>query len=143
MERPSKETSAKINERQSICSLVINTVHHSSTKSINFVKSKEVVSLILQILNSKAYMHYQDTYLGILVKYVLSKNTNHGNITTEQWKELLKVCTKLYKKPHLNTHIVLDALNLIVEHSFFYTNLFSYVKALLLFLGTFCLIQNI
>ncbi|XP_012222718.1 serine-protein kinase ATM isoform X2 [Linepithema humile] len=133
-ERLSKETTAKNKERQTICGLVINTVRHSNMKSVNLLKSSEIVSLILQILNSKVYVHYQDTYLRILVKYVLPKNTNHGNITTEQWRELLTACTKLYKKPHLKNHIVLDALNLIVEHSFLHTNLLSHVKVLLLFL---------
>lgn len=141
-ERPSKETTAKNNERQIICRLVINTMLHSNMKSVNLLKSSEIVSLILQILDSKVYVHYQDTYLGILVKYVLSKNANYGNITTEQWRELLTVCTKLYRKPHLKNHIVLDALNLIVEHSFLHTNLLPQVKALLLFLGIFCLIKN-
>jgi len=112
-------------------------MRYSNVKTANLLKSNEIVSFILQILNSKIYVHYQDTYLGILVKYVLPKNTNHGNITGEQWQDLLLVCTKLYGKPHLEKHIVLDALNLIVEHSFLHTNLLPHVKALLLFLGMF------
>lgn len=92
--------------------------------------------MILQILDSKIYVHYQDTYLAILVKYILPKSTNHNNITAEQWRELLIVCRKLYKKAHLKKHIVLDALQMIVDHSFLHTNLISHVKNLLLFLGT-------
>jgi len=134
-ERPSKETSTKNNERQAIISLVINTIRHSNEKSTNLLRSSEMIPMILQILNNKIYIHYQDAYLGILVSYILSKNTNHNNITAEQWKELLIVCTKLYKKLHLKKHIVLDALQMIVEYSFLHTNLLFYIKNLLLFLG--------
>jgi len=112
-----------------------DTIRRASEKSADFLKSSDIVSRILQILDSKVYVHYQDTYLGILVKYILPKNIYHRNIMPEQWRELLKVCTKLYKKAHLQSHIVLDALQMIVDYSFLHTNLFFYVKDLLLFLG--------
>jgi len=134
-EKPSKETNAKNNERQSLSSLVIDTIRRSNERSAEFLRSSEIVAIILQILDSKVYVHYQDTYLGILVKYILPKSTNHSNITTEQWRELLIVCTKLYKKTHLQSYIVLDALQMIVDYSFLHTNLLPHVKNLLLFLG--------
>ncbi|KYQ49759.1 Serine-protein kinase ATM, partial [Trachymyrmex zeteki] len=133
-EKPSKETNAKSSERQSNCGLMKDTIRRASEKSADFLKSSDIVSRILQILDSKVYVHYQDTYLGILVKYILSKNIYHRNIIPEQWRELLKVCIKLYKKAHLQSHIVLDALQMIVDYSFLHTNLFFYVKNLLLFL---------
>lgn len=113
---------------------MIDTIRRASEKSAKFLKGSELVAIILQILDSKIYMHYQDTYLGILVKYILPKTTNHTNIKTEQWKELLIVCTKLYKR--IKSHIVLDALQMIVDYSFLHTNLFPHVKNLLMFLGT-------
>jgi len=112
-------------------------MRRASEKSADFLKSSDIVSRILQILDSKIYVHYQDTYLGILVKYILPKSIYHRNIMPEQWEELLKVCTKLYKKAHLQSHIVLDALQMIVDYSFLHTNLFFYVKNLLFFLGAF------
>ncbi|EGI58185.1 Serine-protein kinase ATM, partial [Acromyrmex echinatior] len=133
-EKPSKETNAKSSERQSICDLVKDTIRRASEKSADLLKSSDIISRILQILDSKVYVHYQDTYLGILVKYILPKSIYHRNIMPEQWRELLKVCTKLYKKAHLQSHIVLDALQMIVDYSFLHTNLFFYVKDLLLFL---------
>ncbi|KYM98451.1 Serine-protein kinase ATM [Cyphomyrmex costatus] len=133
-EKPSKETIAKSSERQSLCELMTDTIRRASEKSAEYLKSSDIVSRILQILDSKIYVHYQDTYLGILVKYVLPRSTNHRNIMPEQWEELLKICTKLYKKTHLQSHIVLDALQMIVNYSFLHTNLFFYVKDLLLFL---------
>jgi len=114
---------------------VIDTIRRSNERSAEFLRSSEIVAIILQILDSKVYVHYQDTYLGILVKYILPKSTNHSNITTEQWRELLIVCTKLYKKTHLQSYIVLDALQMIVDYSFLHTNLLPHVKNLLLFLG--------
>ncbi|XP_024884976.1 serine-protein kinase ATM [Temnothorax curvispinosus] len=131
-ERPSKETAAKNNERQHLNNLVIDTIRRASERSAEFLRGSEIVGIILQILDSKVYDHYQDTYLRILVKYILPKSTNHSNITTEQWRELLTVCTKLYKK--LKSHIVLDALQMIIDHSFLHTNLLPHVKNLLLFL---------
>ncbi|EZA54785.1 Serine-protein kinase ATM [Ooceraea biroi] len=133
-ERGGKETNIKNNERQAIMSLVINTIRHSNEKSTELLKSSEVIPMILQILDSKIYIHYQDAYLGILVTYILSKSTNHSNIAAEQWKELLTVCLKLYRRAHLKKHVVLDALQMIVEHSFLHTNLLVHVKNLLLFL---------
>ncbi|XP_020292169.1 serine-protein kinase ATM isoform X3 [Pseudomyrmex gracilis] len=127
---PNKETAAKNNERQSLSSLVISTVRRSNES----LKAKEIVSLILQILDSKIYVHYQDTYLRILIKYVLPKSSNHSDITVDQWRELLKVCTKLYKKAHIEKHIVLDALQMIVKYSFFHVNFLFHIKNLLLFL---------
>lgn len=134
-EKPSKETSAKNKERQAISHLIINTVRQSNEKSTKLLKSSEIVSMILQILGSKLYVHYQDTYLGILVSYILPKSTNHDDIMTEQWRELLLICTKLYEREHLKKHIVLDALQMIVEYSFLHVNLLAEVKDLLLFLG--------
>lgn len=110
---------------------MINTVHHSNES----LKAKEIVSIILQILDSKIYIHYQDTYLRILIKYVLPKSSNHGDITADQWQELLTVCRKLYRKAHIEKHIVLNALQMIVEYSVFHINVLSHVKNLLLFLG--------
>ncbi|KAL6424274.1 hypothetical protein ACFW04_009833 [Cataglyphis niger] len=133
-EKPSKETTAKNNERQALCSLVIDTIRRSNERSVELLNANDIVCIILQILNSTIYIHYQDTYLAILVKYVLPKSTNHNNITAEQWRDLLTVCRKLYKKAHLKKHIVLDALQMIVDHSFLHTNLISHVKNLLLFL---------
>ncbi|XP_070172770.1 serine-protein kinase ATM [Polyergus mexicanus] len=133
-EKPSKETTAKNNERQALCSLVIDTIRRSNERSVELLNANDIVSMILQILDSKIYVHYQDTYLAILVKYILPKSTNYNNITAEQWRELLIVCRKLYKKAHLKKHIVLDALQMIVDHSFLHTNLISHVKNLLPFL---------
>lgn len=59
----------------------------------------------------------------------------HSDITAKQWKELLVVCQKLYKRTHLEKHIVLDALQMIVEYSFSHVNLLADVKDSLLFLG--------
>lgn len=114
---------------------MIDTIRQSNERSAELLHGNDIVSMILQILNSKIHVHYQDTYLAILVKYVLPKSTNHNSITAEQWEELLTVCSKLYKKVNLKKHIVLDALQLIVDHSFLHTNLVSHVKNLLLFLG--------
>ncbi|XP_019882077.2 serine-protein kinase ATM isoform X2 [Camponotus floridanus] len=133
-EKPSKETTAKNKERQALCSLMIDTIRRSNERSAELLYGNDIISRILQILNSKPYIHYQDTYLAILVKYILPKSINHNNIREEQWKELLTVCSKLYKKVHLKKHIVLNALQLIVDHSFLHTNLVSHVKNLLLFL---------
>lgn len=135
-EKPGKEANAKNNERQALSGLVIDTIRRSNERSAEFLRSSEIVAIILQILDSKVYLHYQDTYLGILVKYILPKSTNHSNIMVEQWRELLIVCTKLYRKAHLKSHIVLDALQMIVNYSFLHTNLLPQVKNLLLFLGT-------
>lgn len=115
---------------------MIDTIRRATEKSAKFLKGSELVAVVLQILDSKIYVHYQDTYLGILVKYILPKTTSHRSIITEQWKELLIVCTKLYKRPRVQSHIVLDALQMIVDYSFLHMNLFPYVKSLLLFLGT-------
>lgn len=134
-ERVGKETATKIRERQDISGLIINTIRRSNERSAELLRSNVIVSMILQILNSKHYIHYQDTYLGILVTYVLPKNINRSDITAEQWRELLTVVHKLYKKAHLKKHIVLNALQMIVEYSFSYTNLLADVKNLLLFLG--------
>lgn len=112
---------------------MIDTIRRASERSAEFLSGSEIVSLILQILDSKIYVHYQDTYLRILVKYILPKNTSHSSITTEQWRELLTVCTKLYKK--MKSHIVLDALQMIIDYSFLHTNLLPHVKNLLSFLG--------
>lgn len=113
---------------------MIDTIRRASGGSAEFLRSSDIVAIILQILDSNIYVHYQDTYLRILVRYILPKNTNHSNIKTEQWRELLTVCTKLYQK--IKSHIVLDALQMIVDYSLLHTNLFSHVKNLLLFLGT-------
>lgn len=133
--RPGKETSAKNNERQAIGNLIISTVRKSNERSTELLKSSDIVSMILQILDSKHYIHYQDMYLGILVTYILPKCSNHSNIIAEQWRELLIVCVKLYKRAHLKKYIVLDALQMIVKYSFSYVNLLADVKNLLLFLG--------
>ncbi|XP_011860130.1 PREDICTED: serine-protein kinase ATM isoform X2 [Vollenhovia emeryi] len=131
-ERPSKETAAKNNERQALSSLMINTIRRASERSAEFLRGSEITGIILQILDSKFYVNYQNTYLGILVKYILPKSTNHSSITADQWRELLTVCTKLYKK--LKSHVVLDALQLIVDYSLLHANLLSHVKNLLSFL---------
>lgn len=120
---------------------MIDTIRRSNERSVELLYGNDIVSMILQILDSKIYVHYQDTYLAILVKYVLPKSTNHNNITAEQWRELLIVCSKLYKKAHLKKHIVLDALQMIVDHSFLHTNLVFHVKNLLLFLGTLIFVK--
>lgn len=99
------------------------------------MKSNDLVALILQILDSEKCAHYQDTYLGILVRYVLPRSMNHSDIAAEQWKELLVICEKLYKRARLKKHIVLDALQLIVEYSFSHVNLLANIKNSLLFLG--------
>lgn len=114
---------------------MIDTIRRSNERSAKLLYGNDIVSMILQILDSKVYIHYQDTYLAILVKYILPKSISPNNIMAEQWKELLTVCSKLYKKVHLKKHIVLEALQLIVDHSFLHTNLISHVKNLLLFLG--------
>ncbi|XP_011642127.1 serine-protein kinase ATM isoform X1 [Pogonomyrmex barbatus] len=133
-QKPGKETSAKNNERQSLSNLMTDTIRRAIEKSAEYLKSSDIIAMILQILDSNIYMHYQETYLGILVKYILPKSINHSNISAEQWRELLNVCTKLYKKTHLKSHIILDALQMIVDYSFLHTNLLPYVKSLLLFL---------
>lgn len=114
---------------------MIDTIRRSNERSAEFLRSSDIIGMILQILDSKIYVHYQDTYLGILVKYILPKSTNHSNITADQWRDLLIACTKLYKRAHLQSHIVLDALWMIVDYSFLHTNLLPHVKNLLLFLG--------
>ncbi|XP_014473077.1 PREDICTED: serine-protein kinase ATM [Dinoponera quadriceps] len=132
-DRPGKE-SIKNNERQAVIRLIINTVRHSYEKSTELLKSNELIPLVLQILDSQLYIHYHDTYLGILVKYILPKNMDYSDITASQWRELLVVCKKLYKKMQPKKHIVLDALQMIVEYSFSHTNLLADVKDLPLFL---------
>ncbi|KAL0100932.1 hypothetical protein PUN28_019367 [Cardiocondyla obscurior] len=131
-DKPGKETAAKINERQGLSSLMIDTVRRASDKSAKFLNNKEIVAMILQILKHNTFINYQDTYLGILVKYILPKIKNYSNVTTDQWKELLNVCIVLYKK--IKRHIILDALQMIVDYSFLHTNLLPFVKDLLLFL---------
>ncbi|XP_012534493.1 serine-protein kinase ATM isoform X2 [Monomorium pharaonis] len=133
-EKPGKETNAKNNDRQSLSNFVIDTIRRANERSAVFLRSSDIVAMILQILDSKVYVHYQDTYLRILVKYILPKSINHRNITADQWRDLLIACTKLYGKAHLQNHKVLDGLQMIVDYSFPHTNLLPHVKNMLLFL---------
>lgn len=107
----------------------------SDEAAIEFLTT-DIISLILQILRSDLYIHYQDTYSRILLTYILRQHhARHSNVTVQQWTELLLIYPTFYEKTCIDKHIILDTLRMIVECSFPHADILTHIKRLLFFLG--------
>lgn len=94
--------------------------------------------IILQVLGTTIYECYHDTYVNVLISYVLPFRMYQVNLLPEHWEELLKICINLYRRLSTVTskRAVLDALHMIVEYGALHSDLLLHVKDTLLFLGT-------
>ncbi|KAG7199579.1 hypothetical protein KM043_014186 [Ampulex compressa] len=125
-------------ERQATCAVVLNTVRHAFVGIKPLLKCTDLIPLIFQVLETKQYEHYQETYLAILVTYVLPNRSYHIDILLDQWKELVKLCVKLYKNGSalVNKRSILEALQMSIEYGCLHTDLILDVKKLLPHLET-------
>ena len=93
--------------------------------------------LIFQILGTNIYEHYHDTYINVLISYILPFRIYQVNMEPKHWEELLKICINLYKRMSSFTskRAILNDLQMIIEYGCLYSNLFLNVEEILLFLG--------
>ncbi|XP_012149187.1 serine/threonine-protein kinase tefu isoform X2 [Megachile rotundata] len=126
---------AIIIERQNTCALVQKTFHHATYKK-PLLKCKDIMPLIFQILGTDIYEYYHDTYMNILVSYILPCRKYQVEMLSANWEELLKICMNLYKYASLptNKRIILNALQMIVNYGCLYSSLCLNVNEILIFL---------
>ncbi|XP_053981121.1 serine-protein kinase ATM isoform X1 [Hylaeus volcanicus] len=131
-----KSNKATLTERQNICMLVRKTIQHANCYKIPLIKCKDIMPLILQVLGTKTYEYYHETYTGILVTYILPFKIYQAKMLPEQWQELLKICIHLYENVSslTNKRTILDALQMIVYFGCIHSNLLLHLKRILLFL---------
>ncbi|CAK9801500.1 Serine-protein kinase ATM [Anthophora quadrimaculata] len=127
---------ATIIERQNTCALIQKTFQYANSYKVPLLKCKDIIPLILQILRTSTYEYYHETYINVLISYILPFRTYQVHLLPEHWEELLKICVCLYK--HISSltskRAVLDALQMIIEYGCLHSNLFLNVKEILLFL---------
>ncbi|XP_076381605.1 serine/threonine-protein kinase tefu isoform X2 [Megalopta genalis] len=124
--------------KKNISTLVIKTVQCASSYKIPLLKCSDIMPLILQILETSVYEYYHETYMHILVSYILPLRSYQVKILLEQWQELLKICIPLYKNASsiINKRTTLEALQMIAYYGCLYSDLLSNLKGILPFLET-------
>ncbi|XP_076280983.1 serine/threonine-protein kinase tefu isoform X5 [Lasioglossum baleicum] len=129
---------AIIIERQNTCLLMRKTVQYANSYKIPLLKCSDIIPLILQILGTSIYEYYHETYMHILVLYVLPLRTYHVKMLPEQWQELLKICILLYKNVSsiVNKRTTLEALQMIAHYGCLYSDLLPNLKETPPFLET-------
>ncbi|XP_076172316.1 serine/threonine-protein kinase tefu isoform X2 [Ptiloglossa arizonensis] len=127
---------AIIIERQNTCTLIRKTIQHANCYKVPLVKHTDIMPLIVQILGTKMYEYYHETYMGILVSYILPFRIYQVKMSLEHWQELLKICVHSYKNVSslTNKRTTLDALQMIVYYGCLHSDLLLDVKEILLFL---------
>ncbi|XP_017880998.1 serine-protein kinase ATM [Ceratina calcarata] len=132
----SKEISNKSEVERNICLLVENTFRHADFNKKSLLKCNDVMPLILQVISRTTYKPYYDTYLKVLISYVLPLRIHQVNMLPEFWEELLDVLCKLYK--HVSSVIskraVLDALHMSVQYGCLHSNVNLNVSDILSFI---------
>ncbi|CAK9823884.1 Serine-protein kinase ATM [Anthophora retusa] len=127
---------ATIIERQNTCALIQKTFQYANSYKVPLLKCKDIIPLILQILGTSTYEYYHETYINVLISYILPFRTYQVHMLPEHWEELLKICICLYK--HISSftskRAVLNALQMIIEYGCLHSHLFLNVKEILLFL---------
>lgn len=125
-----------ITERQNTCILIQKTFQYANCHKIPLLKCNDIMPLILQVLGTDIYKYYYDTYINVLISYILPFRIYQINMLPKYWEELLKICKNLYN--HMSSVIskrtVLDALQMIIEYGCLHTNLILNIKELLSFL---------
>nr|XP_031830614.1 uncharacterized protein LOC116426162 isoform X4 [Nomia melanderi] len=136
----SKDSHSKVvvTDRQNTCTLVRKTVQCANSYKLPLLKCTDVIPLILQILGTNIYEYYHETYMGILVSYILPFRTYQVKILFEQWQELLKICIPLYKNVSslMNKRTALEALQMIAYYGCLHSDLLPNLKKILPFLET-------
>ncbi|XP_076661502.1 serine/threonine-protein kinase tefu isoform X2 [Halictus rubicundus] len=129
---------AIIIERQNTCLLMRKTVHCANSYKVPLLKCSDIIPLILQILGTSIYEYYHETYMHILVTYILPLRTYQVKILPEQWQELLKICITLYKNVSsiVNKRTTLEALQMIAHYGCLHSDLLPNLKETLPFLET-------
>ncbi|XP_076632451.1 serine/threonine-protein kinase tefu isoform X1 [Colletes latitarsis] len=127
---------ATIIERQKMCTLVRKTIQCANCYKMPLLKCKDIMPLILQILGTRVYEYYHETYVGILVSYILPFRVYQVKMLPEHWAELLKICINLYKNvsSFINKRTILEALQMICYYGCLHSDLLPQVKETLLFL---------
>ncbi|XP_078038484.1 serine/threonine-protein kinase tefu [Augochlora pura] len=122
--------------KKNISTLVIKTVQCANSYKIPLLKCSDIISLILQILGTSVYEYYHETYMHILVSYVLPLRSYQVKMLLEQWQELLKICIPLYKNAssNINKRVTLEALQMITYYGCLYSDLLSNLNGILPFL---------
>ncbi|KZC09469.1 Serine-protein kinase ATM [Dufourea novaeangliae] len=129
---------ATVTERQNTCTLVKKTVQYANCYKEPLLKCSDIIPLILQILRSSKYEHYHETYMHILVSYILPYRTYQIKMLSEQWQKLLEICIQVYKNVSLlaNKRTVLEALQMIANYGCLHSDLLPNLKGTLTFLET-------
>ncbi|XP_029040439.2 serine-protein kinase ATM [Osmia bicornis bicornis] len=124
-----------ISERQNTCILVQKTFQCATSKT-PLLKCKDIMPLIFQVLGTNIYEYYHDTYMNILVSYILPFRICQLEMLSHNWEELLKICLHLYKNASSPTskRIILNALQMIINYGCLYSDLSFNVRETLIFL---------
>ncbi|OAD57559.1 Serine-protein kinase ATM [Eufriesea mexicana] len=134
----SKDTYNKgaVNERQNTCTLVQKTFQHANCYKAPLLKCEDIMPLILQVLGTSMYEYYHDTYINVLISYVLPFRTYQVHILHKEWEELLKICINLYQHTSSFTskRAILEALQMVIKYGCLHSNLLLNIKGILLFL---------
>lgn len=124
-------------KRQNICNVLLNTIRYSHESRTLTLKCNGLIQRVLEILQNRKYLSYCNTYLNILITYIIPVRLYQINISPEQWKELLTACVNLYKDAFasINKCILIDTIEMIIQYAYMYSNILLEVKKLLPFLG--------
>ncbi|KAK2581050.1 hypothetical protein KPH14_006093 [Odynerus spinipes] len=123
-------------ERQNTCAALLNTIRYSHESRTLTLKCNSLIKRVLEILHNRKYLFYCDTYLTILTTYILPVRLYRINILPEKLKELLSACINLYEESFMSVKkcTIVEAMQLIVQHGYVYSNLLLEIKQLLPFL---------
>lgn len=135
--KKSTYTSVIVTEKQNTCALVRKTVQHANSYKVPLLKCNDILPLILQILETKIYKYYHETYLNVLATYILPLRIYQVHMLPDYWQELLKICVNLYKDVSslTNKRTTIDALQMIVHYGCIHSNLYFNIKEIFSFLG--------
>ncbi|KAL2712028.1 serine-protein kinase ATM-like isoform X3 [Vespula squamosa] len=131
-----KDINKTNNERQNTCAVLLNTIHYSHESRTLTLKCNGLIQRVLEILQNRKYLSYCNTYLTILITYIIPVRLYQINISSEQWEELLRACVNLYKDAFtsINKCVLIDTIQMIIQYAYMYSNLLLEVKKLLPFL---------
>ncbi|XP_076752966.1 serine/threonine-protein kinase tefu isoform X2 [Xylocopa sonorina] len=134
----SKDTHSKatMNERQNTCTVIEKTFQYANCNKVPLLKCKDIIPLILQILGKSEYEYYHDTYINVLISYILPFRIYQVKMLPEYWEELLNVCVNLCKRTSStkSKKAVIEALQMIIKYGCLHSNLHLNVKEILLLL---------
>ncbi|CAL7943643.1 unnamed protein product [Xylocopa violacea] len=134
----SKDTHSKatMNERQNTCVVIEKTFQYANCNKVPLLKCEDIIPLVLQILGKSVYEYYHDTYINVLISYILPFRMYQVKMLPEYWEELLNVCVNLYKcaSTTKSKKAVVEALQMIIKYGCLHSNLHLNVKEMLLLL---------